>query len=181
MIFGHGVLQNTNARRAYTCLLIVMNPKFDFYKSLLRFIKERGDKHDLTSRRREHANELLKTYEEYKSTLVLEGLTFVQLQNLRLDRGFDSQEALVLRIMTICAFEALSSQMKNEKVQCLFNEWKEITRMTDHLFIHLRKKTSLGENVTVTTIVTSDAKLFDSFCSCPSAFAKEKVHYTKAP
>ena len=157
----------------------VMNPKFNFYAKLLKFIKNTGVV--MTGL----AEEIVEIYNTNKEQISLEDVTLENLlrwyeeindQNV----GGEDPGIEQVEIIAESAFKDLATQMRSEAVRDLFQKWKNAAGLTDdtNVFVHLRKLKDLGSGAGVLTVVTDDKDLFRRFLQEPNG--EWYTHYSES-
>lgn len=157
----------------------VMNPKFNFYAKLLKFIKNAGVV--MTSL----AEEIVEIYDVNKEQISLEDVTLENLlrwheeindQNL----GGEDPGIEQVEIIAECAFKDFAPQMRSKAVRDLFQKWKSVAGLIDDtdVFIHVRKLKGLGDEVAALTVLTDDTDLFRRFLQEPDG--EWYTHYSES-
>ena len=178
------VVEQNNARRAYTCLN-VMNPKFEYYSALLTLLR------DCTRSFPEHIERHLK---QIRKKTGKEGVghdcpNFKELWNA-VNNPQNATEVdmvkVVLEGIAECAFTALATQFRSEEAQLLFNEWVDYAKLGQrvnghkfkHTFAHVRKVKYLGNEISAVTLVLwgNPSNLKDIFTNVE---IEDTTHYSE--
>jgi|GEM_PF-4376612 hypothetical protein len=121
----------------------------------------------------DHAKAIVEVYNSSEGEITLPDVSYDNLMlwhkeymdpNIDGDSGIERMETI-----TEYVFSDLAPQMRNDAVQNLFEEWKEVAGLADNndIFIHSRKVNKFGDKSGSITLVVNDTSLFQKFLENP--------------